>query len=842
MAPADARGERYWRAVLDSLGHAVAITDVSGTLVYWNDAAERMYGWTAAEALGQPVRSLIVPRQHHPHAAEVRAALEAGKSWGGRFELQRRNGTIFPVLVTDTGVHDESGALLAIVGIFTDLTEQDAAERELAASNARWQALVSRSADLAMVADARANLTFVGPAATRMLGWRPEEVQGRNGLDLVHPEDRATVTEALGAVLADPDSHPVVEFRALHRDGSYVWVEETISNLLDHPDVAGLVGNLRDITDRRAVDDRLRRSEALYRAIVQTSREGILVVGPDETVMFANSQLAGFMGRPVDWIIGRKATELLPWDRDVPARLERRRQGVGERYELEYRQRDGQPRHLMVSANPLYDDQGSYLGSLSMYADITERKRAEAALTWMAMRDPLTGLANRTMLMEELHRALSDAPRRGGLVSVLFIDLDQFKSVNDSLGHGVGDELLLIAAERIKNVVRSADVVARLGGDEFVVLTRDLGADPEATRLAERLSDVFAEPVHVAGLELVITASIGVAITEPAALTRISLDGAAVSEIANELLRQADIALYQAKGHGRARWERYEPETSDRADQLRLVGELRQAPVNGELRLYYQPIVDLSTGETVAMEALLRWQHPTRGLLVPKEFIPLAEQTGLIGELDLWALNEACRSASAWHRASPDLPPLGIAVNLSARELGDRNLPSRLLAILRATELDPSSLVLEVTETAVMSEPDAALGILHALKGLGVRVAIDDFGTGYSSLIYLKRFPVDELKIDRSFVDGLGADPEDSAIVASILGLAKAVGVTAVAEGVETAEQARILAELGCELGQGYLWSPPTSEAALDQPDAPSTTLRSFSAGAPGRHWSRFSK
>jgi len=675
-------------SVLQALGQAVVVSDLDGVVVFWNAAAERIFGWTSDEAVGRRAVEMTVSKLHREQATGIMSSLRSGQSWSGRFTVSRRDGTTFPALMTDSGIYDAAGELTGIVGTFTDLSGQLAAEA------------------------------------------------------------------------------------------------------------------------------RLHRSEALHRAIVETSGEGILLVGSDGVITFANHQLAEFLGLAVSDLVGRSSTSFLPNDLEVLARLDRRRQGIGERYEFPFGHPDGSTRHLLVSVKPLYDDDGMHLGSLSTFADITERKRAEAALTRLAMRDPLTGLANRTMLMERLDAALAKKDASAGRVALLFVDLDQFKSVNDSLGHGVGDELLLLATERISKAVRAQDTVARLGGDEFVVLAEGLKSGEQANRLAQRICATFRQPMHVAGLDLVITASIGVAVTDRPGVCAAHVPGDedAMRRAASELLRQADIAVYQAKAKGRACWERYEPETSDRADQLRLVGELRSAVTKRELRLHFQPIMDLATGRMVAAEALLRWQHPSRGLLAPDDFIPLAEQTGLIRELDGWALEAACRQAAAWHRADPDRAPLGIAVNLSARQLADRHLPSRLDTILRQTGLDPASLVIEITETALMDDPDAALGVLHALKGLGIRLSIDDFGTGYSSLVYLKRFPVDELKIDRSFVDGLGVEAEDTAIVSSVLSLAKAVGVKVVAEGVETEDQRRILVELGCEFGQGYLWSRPLPE------------------------------
>jgi diguanylate cyclase (GGDEF)-like protein/PAS domain S-box-containing protein len=668
--------------------------------------------------------------------------------------------------------------------------------------NERWEALVSQSADVAVIADANCSLQYVAPAATRVFGWHPDEVRDRIGLDLVHPDDLPAVVDALGQAIADPDKHPIIEFRLRHKDGSWRWVEETISNLLDHPAVGGLVGNLRDITERRAVLEQLRTSETLYRTIVETSQEGIVVVDVDGNVSLANERFASLLGRDVAGLVGKPVARLLP-PGVHEQRLASRRWGAKDRYEVSFTAADGVARHLLISANPLYDEAGAYLGSLAMCADITDRKLAEQELTRLALTDPLTGLANRTMLTARLREAFVEARENQGRLGLLFIDLDAFKAVNDSLGHAAGDELLVATACRLAELVRPGDVIGRFGGDEFVVVAGDVLSARDLHELADRICKALSRPVYISDVKLISTASIGIAVACPDA------SSPAPEQAADDLLRHADVALYAAKAKGGACWEQYRPHTEQRTDQLQLASDLREATEQSQLRLWYQPIVDVHTGEAVAVEALLRWQHPTRGLLTPDAFIPLAERTGVIGELDHWVLSEACRQAAHWNRASHRQRPISVAVNISARLLADQALPDKVKAVLGKTGIAGEQLILEVTETAVMADADGALSVLCALKDLGVRLAIDDFGTGYSSLVYLKRFPVDELKIDRSFIDGLGTDPEDSAIVASVLGLARGVGVAAVAEGVETEEQRQALAALGCRLAQGYLWSPP---------------------------------
>ena len=427
------------------------------------------------------------------------------------------------------------------------------------------------------------------------------------------------------------------------------------------------------------------------------------------------------------------------------------------------------------------------------------RAGAEAELRFLAHHDPLTGLLNRSGLLAEAD-ALGGP---GAGPSALLIDLDGFKAVNDSLGHAAGDELLVVVARRLRAAVRESAVLARPAGDEFVLL--EVFADPaDVEPLVERLIGALSAPVLVHGVEVVVSASIGVAV------------GAGADDTLEDLLRRADLAMYRAKARGRNRWEQYDPSSTDPAvGRLQLLGDLRRGVVAGELRLHYQPRVEVRTGVLAGVEALVRWNHPTRGLLPPSAFIEAAEESGLIRTLGAWVIDEAIAQAVRWQAEDPHAAPVEMAVNLSARQLADPALVGAVTGALARHRLDPSLLVLEITETALMGDPAGALATLSELRALGVGLAVDDFGTGYSSLTYLKHFPIDELKIDRSFVAGLGTDHGDSAIVASCIQLAHALGLRAVAEGVETETQRLALLDLGCDLAQGYHYAAPLAADVL---------------------------
>jgi diguanylate cyclase (GGDEF)-like protein len=425
-----------------------------------------------------------------------------------------------------------------------------------------------------------------------------------------------------------------------------------------------------------------------------------------------------------------------------------------------------------------------------------ERKRAEVALAHQALHDPLTGLPNRALFLDRLENALARAQRGSAGIGVLFLDLDRFKVVNDSLGHEAGDRLLLDVANRLRGVVRPGDTVARFGGDEFTILCEVRG-ERDAVLIAERVAGAVEAPFTLDDTEAFLTTSLGIALT-------MGREDAG----AEALIRDADAAMYRAKERGKSRYELFDSDMRSRAvDRLEVENALHRALDRGEFRVFYQPAVDLRTGEVIGVEALVRWQHPERGLVGPDQFIALTEETGLIVPLGSWVLREACRQWRRWEDSGTPTPRM--SVNLSARQLGQPDLVDVVAEALQETGMDPGRLSLEITESTVLADTESALATLEALKRHGVRISLDDFGTGYSSLALLKRIPVDELKVDRSFVAGLGLDPQDSPIVSTVIGLAEALGLAAVAEGVETSAQAEELRRIGCLDAQGFYFARP---------------------------------
>jgi diguanylate cyclase (GGDEF)-like protein/PAS domain S-box-containing protein len=440
-----------------------------------------------------------------------------------------------------------------------------------------------------------------------------------------------------------------------------------------------------------------------------------------------------------------------------------------------------------------------------VFLDVTDRKKMEAELERLALYDSLTGLPNRALFSDRLAHAI-ERRGRAQATAVYFLDLDRFKRINDSLGHAAGDEVLSKIAARIQRMLRPDDTVARFGGDEFTVLCESVGGVLEAVGVADRLQREIAQPLRAGGAELRLTASVGIALAEPGEAADCS-----------RLVEDADAAMYRAKERGGARTELFDVAMRERAvDALSIEQELQHGLERGELRLFYQPLVSLGSGEMVGAEALIRWEHPERGLLSPDQFLPVAEESGLIVEVGAWAVGEACRRLRDWDRRNGGPAAFGLAVNLSARELTHPDVVSTVLSAVRRSALDPSRLTIEVTESTAMADRDSGFRALRELSEAGMRIAIDDFGTGYSSLDHLREMPADILKIDRSFVAGMAANSPDSALVAAAIAMGRALEMEVVAEGIETSEQVADLRELGCPLGQGFLFARPLPPEELD--------------------------
>jgi diguanylate cyclase (GGDEF)-like protein/PAS domain S-box-containing protein len=639
----------------------------------------------------------------------------------------------------------------------------------------------------------------VNDAAVAHYGYTRAEFLDMTLLDIRPTEDADRFVEHLKLPLVSG-----LTWRHRKRDGGLIDVEVTASDLVIDGRPARFVLAF-DVTERRRAEAAAGESERRYRDLFENASAPIATVDLDETITEVNAAFARILGYRRHELVGTKIDDYLPASEHGVAARELRRKLSGDAavttYEQEFQARDGSRVVLEVSTR-LIEEQGRPVGTQGICRDMTAQKAAEADLRRLAdlnrhqaLHDALTGLPNRTYFREAVENALANAQGGGGELAVLVMDLDRFKEINDTLGHHYGDRLLAEVAESLRAAVRQGDVVARLGGDEFGIL---LQAPAEiamvAVLTAGRIERALERPFTVEGLPLSVDASIGIALHPQ--------DGNGVEL----LLQRADVAMYLAKGRGEPH-ALYAPD-HDRHDmrRLQLLGELRRALDQGELVVHYQPTARIASGKIERVEALLRWQHPTLGFIPPSDFVPLAEQTGLIRQLTAYVVEEALRQCRSWREDGLEIE---VAVNLSARNLSDSGFASTISALLRRYEVPPRALLFEVTESAIVSDPARAEVVLAELRALGIGLAIDDFGTGYTSLAFLARQPLDQVKIDRSFVTNLVDDAEHAAVVRSIINLGHDLGLEVVAEGVETVEVWARLAQLGCDIAQGFYLTPP---------------------------------
>jgi diguanylate cyclase (GGDEF)-like protein/PAS domain S-box-containing protein len=663
---------------------------------------------------------------------------------------------------------------------------------ELTRTNVRYRALIQRSDALLAVVDADGQPQTWSAAWARLLQRPPREVVG-------------AVLAALDGRRPPSQSAAGIRCRIAHADGSWRWLDAVATDLRADPEVGGTLVTAHDVTAEVEALRAVERANARFAALIEHGSDLIAVLDGSGAFLYASPTLPSAVNRRPDELLGSRLVELVaPSDSTTVARRLQQcgsHPGAVVTFECRVPVDDGQVRHMEVTvANRLCDP--SVEGMVCNLRDVTERVQVVDRLQHQAMHDGLTGLPNRSLLLRRLTIALERARQTRSRCTLLYLDLDGFKKVNDSLGHAVGDAVLCEVADRLRAAVRPGDVVARMGGDEFVVMVDDVVDTAVVTEIAARVRDSLSRAIRVAHRGINVSCSIGIAVSDrpdPAAL-----------------LQEADTALYRAKEKGRNRWELYD-ETMSVEARRRLDTEelLRTALDEDGLVLAYQPIVDLSDGRVTSVEALLRLRGSDGRLVAPGKFIEVAEETGLIVPVGAGVLDRACRQAARWRQDGRGAG-MQVAVNVSPRQLGSPGLPSQVRATLAAWDLPGDHLCLELTENALIDAGFVVRSSLAELKEMGVSIAIDDFGTGWSSLAYLRRFPIDVVKIDRSFVSGLGIDAGDTEVVRAVVGLARALGLEVVAEGVETQAQRRALADLGCSLAQGYLFGRPVAADQLD--------------------------
>jgi diguanylate cyclase (GGDEF)-like protein/PAS domain S-box-containing protein len=638
-----------------------------------------------------------------------------------------------------------------------------------------------------------------------IFAYSAEDLKSRNIISILAKSD-ATESELAISTLTTFDignnSLTVKDLIGLRSDGGIFHMDLSVS-ILKQGDIVLYLGILRDTSDLKKSEKEL----GLASKVFENMSEAIGVTDADNNYVSVNPAFTRITGFSEEEIIGRNP-KLMASGRHEAIFYQNMWESINNygywQGEIWNRRKNGDVYPKWLSIVALRDAKERLQNYISVFSDISERKAADERIHFMAHYDALTNLPNRVLLHDRLLQALMTAPRRKTKVAILFLDLDRFKNINDTLGHSVGDLLLQSVAERLKSCVRSSDTVARLGGDEFIVVLPDLFDEDHAATVAQKIIDSISNYFPIRDIELHTSTSIGISLFPD--------DGVANEE----LIANADVAMYRAKENGRNNYQFFTPTMNNSSyERLTMENKLRRALERHEFVLYYQPQVNLQTGRVIGCEALVRWQHPEMGLVSPGVFIPIIEESGLIVPIGEWILREACRQNMAWQKEG--LAPMSVAVNLSAVQFHQKNLTDMVAKVLDSSGLSPKWLELEITESGIMQNSEASVNKLHSLKQMGLKLSIDDFGTGYSSLSYLKRFPLDKLKIDQSFVRDITSNPDDAAIAGAIIGMAKSLKLRVIAEGVETREQINFLQNNGCFEIQGYYFSKPLPAEAFQK-------------------------
>jgi len=839
------RSEEWAHALLQGGSDLVMVTDAKGIIYYVSPAVGQMLGYEPDELVGTCCFDLVSPDQFSELVIEWQDLLDDDTRYlPAHFQVRHQDGSWRHVDVNARNMLAHPSVRGMVVHA-RDVTERARAEDALRRSEEWAQALVQGGSDLVTVVDAQGNVLYVSPASESVLGYQPEELVGTNTFDHVHPDDVAEALSYFTDEIEGRGSPLPARLRVRHQDGRWLQLSVTTTNMLDLPAVGGVVINARDITARWEAEQLLAQQAqaleavargapldtTLYR-VAQMLEERLTgahcavgVVGDEGTILLraaptldrhtvialdevrADSEL----GKAVR-SSGRSLTVFRDLSHDTRWEPVLSRAPKLARYSC-WSQLIIQPGSREVLGSLLIfhpDDRGPtaeeaelldrlmYLSSIAI-----ERRNFEAALEHQALHDALTDLPNRTLLLDRIAQALARGQRHHTQVAVLFVDLDRFKVINDSLGHSMGDELLKQVALRLRQPLRLGDTLGRLGGDEFLVVCERVEGEEGAVEIADRILTQMSAPFLLGDTEVFVSASVGIALSGDQPVS------------AEALVRNADMAMYRAKEQGRARNAVFEEDLALRAmERHELEQALRSALDEHQFELYYQPLIRLADGAVAGVEALVRWSRPGYGTIEPTAFIPVAEDTGLILPLGAWVVEEACRTAAAWP-ALPDGTLLRMTVNLSARQLADPGLIDFIAGHISDHDLAPERLCFEITESVLVDDIDAAIGTVDKLKALGVLIAIDDFGTGYATLEYLRRFSMaDYLKIDRSFVEGVDRGSKETAIVAGAISLAKSLDFTVVAEGVQTEGQVAALRGLDCDLAQGFFFSRPLPAGA----------------------------
>ncbi|MHB1988505.1 MAG: sensor domain-containing protein [Acidimicrobiales bacterium] len=793
-------------AIVESLADAVVGFDLDGRVTSWNRAASRLFGYPGDQRLARQDAESLVGALPGPPLVSHLPGTGLSESTSFESEYVARDGRAVVLDVTVQSVRDRHANIVGGAAVYRDVSRRRAAERQAAEEHQRLE----EAQQIAKIGSFEYDLVTGelrwSRELLRILGLAPGDTPSVEYLmGAVHPADSELFAdEFLGRISGGPTTLDLT-YRVYRADGAVRWLHTLGRITHDEAGAAKRVfGSAQDITEAVAEEEARRLAEQRFSVAFELGSVGMLILDLDRTIRQVNPTICEILGRTAEQIIGHNPDEFCH-----PADLRPRGESATEllltsqsdhmQFECRYLRASGETVHTIVHLAVDRGVAGVPTQALAQVVDITDRKAAENALEQLAMQDPLTGLPNRNLLQDRLATALNRSRRTRSKVAVLFVDVDRFKLVNDSLGHSAGDELLRQLARRVGGCARSGDSVARFGGDEFVLVCENVDGVTEATAIGQRIGAVCREPFLIESQEMYVTVSCGIVV-------------ASEGDTPATLLRDADTAMYRAKEKGRARAEVFDAELRSRTTRrLDIELSLRHGLAREEFYLEYQPIMQLPDEQVLCVEALIRWHHPERGLVLPGEFVKAAEDTGLILPIGEWVLDQAVAQVSRWRRTLPGAENLNVAVNLSPRQLVSSTLLGKIRDTLAAYGLPPDALCLEVTESTAMEDVEVSVPLLRRIADSGIVVALDDFGTGYSSLGRLKHLPVKVLKIDQSFVDGLGSEFDDTSLVHAIASLGQALNLMLCAEGVETDEQRAELVKLGCQLAQGFLWSPPLS-------------------------------
>jgi diguanylate cyclase (GGDEF)-like protein/PAS domain S-box-containing protein len=792
------RNASRFRDIADAAAEYLFELDLQGRFTYVSEGIERISGYRPDEVIGRTPVQLMPPEERdHMRAWAAANTTPDGVMRDFEHRLCTRDGEIVWLRVSTVGLYDEAGERIGQRGSARDITQRKLAEQRIEQSRRFLHQLVDAMPSPIAVKDDAGCYVAVNDALCALYGLARAQIIGRQDEDVLPPQAARFARETDAHALASPT--PVEHETELALAGEQRWLLVRKSALERADGTRVVVSVITDLTQRRAIEQALRASETRFRDFAGAASEFVWETDLKGRFTFVSSRVESVWGYRDDELLGHTPLEFAPPGEPERVRewLDRNMSADGAFKDLEQRivTKHGEVRWLLINAVGMLDASGARIGQRGAGRDITDRKQAEARISQLATRDALTNLPNRLLLNDRLQHALATARRQSHVVALMFIDLDRFKTINDSLGHDVGDDLLCEVARRLARCVRDSDTLSRLGGDEFVIVLDGLKDAADARVVGQSVMQALSSPFMIRGHQLMTSASIGVS-----CFPGDGQDGAA-------LMRHADLAMYHAKSAGRNALHFFSEEMNQQAlERHRLESALRTALAARQLRLVFQPQVTIAASRVWGAEALLRWRHPEMGEVSPARFVPVAEETGLIGPVGDWVIEAACEQLSAWRA----LPQLRLSVNLSIGQLRDsRAFLDRVAGLIRASGIDPQRLEFEITETLLASNVAEHAEVLRRLGALGCPIAVDDFGTGYSSLSYLKRLPIDSIKIDRAFIRDIVTDADDAVIVSAIVAMAKKLKLEVVAEGVETCEQLAVLSELGCDRYQGFLFSRP---------------------------------